>query len=212
MNILKTRKKVNDLLLDLKVTKRTCREERRKFKEAKTHLAFVKEAQEAAQKVAEEIQQKAHKKISSVVSRSLETVFAGDDIYGFKIRFDRKRGRTEAVLILTKNGHEVEDPLNADSGGVVDVAAFVLRTSCIVLSKPSLRRFLSLDEPFKFVRSPKNDLLPKCAQMLKEVSQMLGLQIILVTHSQELSLVADTSYVISQVNGVSIAKKFQMER
>jgi len=185
MNILKTRKKVNNLLLDLKVAKRTCREERRKLKEAKTHLAFIKEAQEAAQKVAEEIQQKAHKKISSVVSRSLETVFAGEDIYGFKIRFDRKRGRTEAVLILTKNGHEVEDPLNADSGGVVDVAAFVLRTSCIVLSKPSLRRFLSLDEPFKFVSA---EYLPNVRMLLLSLAKDFKFQYLMVTHIKELRI------------------------
>jgi len=179
MNILKTRKRVNDLLLDLKVAKKTCKEERKKLTEAKDHLVFVEEAQQAAQSVAKEIQQLAHKKIANVVSKCLETVFVGDDIYGFKIRFDRKRGRTEAILILTKNGHEVEDPLNADSGGVVDVAAFALRTSCIVLAKPNLRKFLSLDEPFKFVSA---EYRSNVRMLLEGLSKDFNFQYLMVTH------------------------------
>ena len=121
----------------------------------------------------------AHKKIANVVSRCLETVFVGDDVYGFKIRFDRKRGRTEALLILTKNGHEVEDPLNADSGGVVDVAAFALRTSCIVLAKPNLRKFLAMDEPFKFVSA---EYRSNVRMLLEGLSKDFKFQYLMVTH------------------------------
>jgi len=144
-------------------------------------LTYAEEAQRIVQQVAQEIQQQAHKRIAGVVSRCLETVFAGDDIYGFKIRFDRKRGRTEAALILTKNGNEVEDPLNADSGGVVDVAAFALRTACIVLSKPKLRRFLSLDEPFKFVSEEFRD---NVRMLLEGLAKDFKFQYVMVTHEK----------------------------
>ncbi len=179
MNLIKTRKKVDALLLDLRVAKKTCKEEKRKLAEAKEYLGFIEEAQQAAQLVAKEIQQLAHKKIANVVSRCLETVFVGDDVYGFKIRFDRKRGRTEALLILTKNGHEVEDPLNADSGGVVDVAAFALRTSCIVLAKPNLRKFLAMDEPFKFVSA---EYRSNVRMLLEGLSKDFKFQYLMVTH------------------------------
>lgn len=181
MNLIQTRKKVNSLISDLKIAKRACREERRKLAEAEDHLTFIEEAQRVTQQVAKEIQQLAHKRIADVVSRCLEAVFFGDDIYGFKIRFDRKRGKTEAKLILTKNGHEVEDPLNADSGGVVDVAAFALRTSCIVLAKPSLRRFLSLDEPFKFVSEEYRD---NVRMLLEGLAKDFKFQYLMVTHER----------------------------
>ena len=179
MNLIETRKKVNGLLSDLRIADNACKEGRRKFIEAEDHLTYVDEAQRIVQQVAQEIQQQAHRRIAGVVSRCLETVFAGDDIYGFKIRFDRKRGRTEAALILTKNGHEVEDPLNADSGGVVDVAAFALRTACIVLAKPKLRRFLSLDEPFKFV---SEEFRGNVRMLLEGLAEDFKFQYIMVTH------------------------------
>jgi len=179
MNLIETRERVNGLLSDLKVADRACKDGRQKLTEAEDHLTYAEEAQRIVQQVAQEIQQQAHKRIAGVVSRCLETVFAGDDIYGFKIRFDRKRGRTEAALILTKNGNEVEDPLNADSGGVVDVAAFALRTACIVLSKPKLRRFLSLDEPFKFV---SEEFRYNVRMLLEGLAKDFKFQYVMVTH------------------------------
>jgi len=181
MNLIETRERVNGLLSDLKVADRACKDGRQKLTEAEDHLTYAEEAQRIVQQVAQEIQQQAHKRIAGVVSRCLETVFAGDDIYGFKIRFDRKRGRTEAALILTKNGNEVEDPLNADSGGVVDVAAFALRTACIVLSKPKLRRFLSLDEPFKFVSEEFRD---NVRMLLEGLAKDFKFQYVMVTHEK----------------------------
>ena len=179
MNIIKTRKKVNNLLSDLRIAERTCKEEKQKHTGAENRLIYIGEAQQVSQQVAQEIQQQAHRRIAGVVSRCLEAVFVGDDVYGFKIRFDRKRGKTDAILIITKNGHEVEDPLNADSGGVVDVAAFTLRTSCIVLAKPNLRRFLALDEPFKFVsKEYRNNV----RMLLEGLAKDFKFQYLMVTH------------------------------
>ena len=182
MNLTQTREKVDDLLSDLKVAKKVCKEERRKLTEAEDRLTYIEEAQQAAQQVAQEIQQQAHKRIAGVVDRCLKTVFY-DENYGFKICFERKRGKTEAILILTKNGHEVTDPLNADSGGVVDVAAFALRTSCIVLAKPNLRRFLSLDEPFKFVSKEYRD---NVKMLLEGLAKDFKFQYLMVTHIPDL--------------------------
>jgi len=185
MDLIKTRKKVNSLLADYNTAKRICKEERKKLTEAEDRLTYIEEAQKAAQQVAQEVQQLAHQRIAGVVDRCLKTVFIGDDIYGFKIRFERKRRKTEAILILTKNEHEVIDPLNADSGGVVDVAAFALRTSCIVLAKPNLRRFLSLDEPFKFVsKEYRNNV----RMLLEGLSRDFKFQYLMVTHIPEMQI------------------------
>ncbi len=179
MNLIQTREKVDDLLSDLKTAKRACKDEQKKLTDAEDYLTFVEEAQRVGQQVEQEIQQLVNKRIAGVVNKSLKAVFAGDDIYGFKIRFDRKRGKTDAILIITKNGHEVEDPLNADSGGVVDIAAFTLRTSCIVLAKPNLRRFLALDEPFKFVsKEYRNNV----RMLLEGLAKDFKFQYLMVTH------------------------------
>jgi len=182
IDLIKTRRKVNILLSDLKVAERHCIDEHKKLTESEDYLTHVEEAQRAAQQVAEQIQQRAHTQIAGVVSRCLETVFDDDD-YGFKIRFDKKRGRTEAVLILTKDGHEVEDPLNGDSGAVCEMAAFALRLSCLVLAKPRLRKLIVMDEPFK---SMSAEYWQNTRLMLEQLSKDFGVQIIMVTHNPKL--------------------------
>lgn len=182
MNLVKAREKVDDLLSDFRVVKRRCKDEREKLVDAEDRLIYVEEAQQAAQQVAEQIQQRAHKQIAGVVSRCLETVF-DDDNYGFKIRFDKKRGRTEAILILTKDEHEVEDPLNGDSGAVCEMAGFALRLSCLVLAKPKLRKLLVFDEPFK---SMSAEYWQNTRSLLDGLSKDFGIQIIFVTHNPKL--------------------------
>jgi ABC-type molybdenum transport system ATPase subunit/photorepair protein PhrA len=73
--------------------------------------------------------------------------------------------------------------MEEDSGGVVDVAAFVLRLSCLMLSKPAVRRIIVLDEPFKFVSIEYRD---NVRMMLEKLSSDFDIQFIMVTHIEEL--------------------------
>ncbi len=172
-----TRKSVNILLSDLNSAKRQCKEEKKSLKQVKKELEHTKEAQTIIQQIAQVVQQRAHERIEGVVSKCLEAVF-GDE-YGFKIHFERKRGRTEANLLLLKDGHEIEDALNADSGGVVDVAALALRLSSIVLAKPRLRRIMLMDEPFRNLDIQNRE---RVRILLEELAKDFKVQFIIVTH------------------------------
>lgn len=179
----KARRIVNRLKGERATAKRNCKIEQEELIKTEQHLADATEAQEAAQIVAQAIQQQAHTRIAGVVTKCLQTVFTGPDTYAFKINFERKRGRTEAELLLLKNGHEIKDPLNADSGGVVDVAAFALRLACLVLAKPKLRKVVILDEPFKFV---SREYRENVRLLLEKLAEDFGIQFIMVTHIEEL--------------------------
>jgi DNA repair ATPase RecN len=148
----------------------------------KTKADHLQEAQKIIQGISEQIQKKAHLQISAIVTRCLQTVFQDSD-YKFQIKFEQKRGKTEANLIFSKNGMEV-DPMTASGGGVVDVAAFALRIACLVLSLPKKRKFLVLDEPFRFL---SKDYQPAIQELLMALSQELGIQILMVTHSDLLA-------------------------
>lgn len=151
-----------------------------KLEASQARVVDITEAQVFTQQIAQEIQQKAHARIAAVVSQCLEAVF--DEPYTFKINFEQKRGRTEATLVFERDGMEV-DPLTASGGGVVDVAAFALRLSCLMLSRPPVRRMVVLDEPFKFV---SEEYRGKVREMLEQLSKELNIQIIMVTHIPEL--------------------------
>ena len=177
MNLSMTRKQINNLLNDVLAVEKQAESEDYNLKKAEKKSIRITEAQEITQTVAQKIQQQAHDRIVGVVCKCLEMVFG--DTYQFDIHFERKRGRTEAKLVLIKDGHEIDDPMDEDSGGVVDVAAFALRLSSLILAKPYLRRLLVLDEPFKYV---SNEYCDNIRMMLEGLSKDFKIQLIMVTH------------------------------
>jgi DNA repair exonuclease SbcCD ATPase subunit len=180
MNLQDTRKQVDKILHEYRTNKTMLKNEKQLLEEQQQTLTYTEEAQTILQSVAQSLQQQAHLQISKVVSQCLQTVFYDED-YGFKIRFEKKRGKTEAKLLLLNAGNEVEDPLNEDSGGVLDVASFALRLACLMLAKPKLRRLLVMDEPFKNV---SYEYRVNVKQMLEKLTADFDIQIIMVTHEQ----------------------------
>lgn len=175
-DIRRFRKQVDRKLVAYQAARTRHREEKKALKQAKDRSVSLREALAVATEVAKQVQEEAHQSIAEVVTFSLRAVF--DDPYQFKILFEQKRGRTEARLVFERHGLEV-DPLTASGGGVVDVAAFALRLSCLMLSRPSVRRVLVLDEPFKFVSPEYQDRLRDLVQTLAE---KMDCQFIIVSH------------------------------
>jgi DNA repair exonuclease SbcCD ATPase subunit len=182
MTIEQDRQKVDKLLAKYTVAKTNLITEGKRLNEHEGELTRIEKAQEIAQAVSEMIQKQAHEKLTKVVTTCLQTVFY-DENYEFHIRFVSKRNKTEAELYFTKDGHVIEDPMEEDSGGVIDVAAFVLRLSCLMLSKPALRHVVILDEPFKFVSTEYRD---NVRTMLETLAEDFDVQFIMVTHIDEL--------------------------
>ena len=58
-----------------------------------------------------------------------------------------------------------------------------------------------LDEPIKGAIGRKGDLITKAAMMLKEISDKVGLQILLITHESAFLDIADRAYEVSH-NGI----------
>jgi len=168
------------LVSELGHLEKTKKREETELATVESELKYSLDAQEVLQLLAQAVQQQAHSKISEVVSSCLSAVF--DDPYEFKIVFLRKRGKTEANLRFTRRGLDV-DPLTASGGGMIDVAAFALRVACLVLSRPRLSRIIILDEPFKFVSAGYRE---NVRSMLEQLSEDMGIQIIMVTHIEEL--------------------------
>jgi DNA repair exonuclease SbcCD ATPase subunit len=154
------------------------------LEENEQEQAAVDEATKIVQSIAQSIQQRVHRQIADVVSLCLTAVF--EEPYAFSIRFERKRDRTEAVMVFSRDGVELDDPLNEIGGGVVDVASLALRLASILLARPSARAFLALDEPFKNVRGEGNRARTRV--MLERLADDLGVQVLLNTDIEEYRL------------------------
>lgn len=178
-----TRRHIDRTLTKYKIAKAQLDEEQQALKQAKQDLKSALKAQAVFQQIAQHVQETAHSKIASVVSRCLSAIW-GLDAYEFKIMFERKRGKTEAKLVFFRDGVEYI-PMAASGGGVVDVAAMALRLSAILLTKPLARRVVVMDEPLKHL---SKDNAPLIAKMLQVLAKDLDLQIIMTTHSNELKI------------------------
>ncbi len=181
MNLIDCRRTVDRLLEARRRALASAERERSALAAADSAIADVEEAQRVAQAVARTVQQRVHEGLARVVNRCLAAVF--EEPYTFSLRFEGKRGRTEARRVFERDGVELDDPLNEVGGGVVDVAAFGMRVGCLLLSRPAPRRFLALDEPFSHVRGRGNKA--RTREMIVRLAADLGFQILLSTDIPE---------------------------
>jgi DNA repair exonuclease SbcCD ATPase subunit len=155
----------------------------------------LEEAQVFIQEIARQTQSQLKFVISDLVNLAIETCFPSE--YTFDIDFKIERGKTSAKLLFIKNDIEV-DPMDAAGGGVVDLAAFALRLSAWSLGHTD--NVIILDEPFRFL---SKDLQPRAGEMMNKLCKSLGLQIICVTHSQEIIENSDKIFEVTIKDGIS---------
>ncbi len=149
----------------------------------------ILEAQEFLQVIAAQTQSIVEKKLSKLVTSALHTVYP-ENPYNFILRFEKKRNATECKLLFEKNGQEF-NPLEESGGGPIDIASIALLISFIMIEKKN--PIIILDEPMKHM-SKKRSII--AAKFLKSICENLGLQIIMVTHLDEIILHAHKSFEI----------------
>ena len=152
----------------------------------KDEVDYTEKARLIIQKVAKATQAELEYYISELVTLAFASVFP--DPYEFGVAFEEKRGKTECRMRFLRNGHEV-NPLSGSGGGPLDIASTTLQFTIWSLNKT--RAIIGLDEPFKFLDV---SLHKKAGEMLKAISEKLGLQIFLITHIEKLAKQADKMF------------------
>jgi DNA repair exonuclease SbcCD ATPase subunit len=155
------------------------------------------QAREIIREVGIRTQQQLQFHISDITSLALEAVF--DDPYKLEVEFIQRRNKTECDLYFVRKDEKV-DPLSASGGGAVDVASFALRIASWSMARPRTRNVIILDEPLRFLSA---DLQERASQMIKELSEKLGIQFIIVTHEPILANYADKVFEVSIRKGKS---------
>lgn len=162
-----------------------------------TKLDLVDKARVLLQATAEAKEYEIKACVESLVTQGLRAVFGRSD-YRFVINLSVKRNRLNLDYWWEEalRGETVKIPLKAQSGGVVDVTVALLRIVFLSLFNDQ-SKFIILDEPFKHLSS---EYLPSVATLLKKLRDMLDLQIILVTHKEELTHCGDKVFLVNKVN------------
>jgi ABC-type arginine transport system ATPase subunit len=175
---------------------------RTEMREKRRNLHRHEQAREIVREVGMQTQQQLQYHISDITSLALEAVF--DDPYKLIVEFVQRRNKTECDLYFERND-ERADPITATGGGAVDIAAFALRVASWSMGNPHTRNVLLLDEPFKHLKGEVEN--KRVLEMVREISQKLGLQIIMVSDeriSRDITTeIADRLFEVSIHKGVS---------
>lgn len=151
-------------------------------------------------------------RIEDTVNSAMAQIFSPRDIKT-KIEFDLKGGRVGANVWLT-NGENLEKIENR-GGGIRDFVSVLLRVMFKKMSHPQLEGPIVLDESIKFLHSIEKDrsYVTRAYKFLKEISESLGIQFILVTNnmdvqsSQDIIDSIDKLFTVKLTQGVSSIKE-----
>ncbi len=149
--------------------------------------------------IGEKRQMTAQSKIETLVTHGLQTVFGAG--LSFHI-VQSMRGKTVVAEFLVRttlaDGRVIDtDVMSARGGGLAAVVGFLLRLVVLLLSKQRQETLLILDEPFTHL---SKEYVPLMAEFLRELADKTGIQILLVSHQDELTEVADKRYRFSLDN------------
>ena len=211
--VLRTRHSQAQGQRDLLISQR--REKEEKLSAARQDIELWRQVQVLLGKASEFARQQLKTRIEQTVTAALAAIFA-DSTMRFEIEMKDIGGKPAAdwrvvscYEIPAKAGDEdvklsaytvVASPEDAKGGGVTDVVSLALRLALLELSRPRVEGPVLLDEPGKMI---SKEYLPNVAEFLKQYAAKTGRQIIMVTHHDVLTDVADVGYKVTQENGVS---------
>ena len=144
-------------------------------------------------------------KIDNIITRGLRLVFG--EGYRSKLEFGISRGQavTKTKLVTSIGDIEFEaDVASAHGGGITNFCAVLYKLLVLALVKPRQRQVLFLDESLKNL---SQEYLEPAGRFLKEISEKLGIQLVIITHKKELTEIADRIYEFSNVNGETKVKE-----
>ncbi len=153
------------------------------------------------QATSEQARGEAIKQIEYVVSQCLQYIFETDINCIIEV-IEKNNVPSAEVLIESNYGNYrvVTSPKESRGGGVVDILSLSLRIAMLELIRPKIQGPLILDEPAKHV---SEDFIVNVGTFLKETSRTFDRQVIMVTHNNYLSELADKSIQVAMINGKS---------
>lgn len=201
-------KKYKDFLSDVKSSKRILTEDREKIlsniQRIEAKIQTLSEAREIVSVSAIIAQDSTKEIFEELVTQALQMIFGEE--YSFKLDSRVFRNQPEMEMFVVENGVQYS-PKDEKGGAVVDVISFSSRIVSLAIqsSEKNIQKVLLLDEPFRCLRK---ETLVYLAQLMKDISDELGIQIIYITHEKELAEASnreelDRSFLVKKIDDIS---------
>jgi DNA repair exonuclease SbcCD ATPase subunit len=141
--------------------------------------------------VSRNTQQRFKDRVETLITLAIQSVF--ERPFKFKLNMEMARNKFSCFPVVEEEGNEYI-PSEEMGGGILDIISFAFRIVLWSLKSPRSRSLFILDEPMKFVG--KDELLQRAVMMIKEISERMGLQFVIVTHEPQIAEIADKAYGI----------------
>lgn len=147
--------------------------------------------------VSKELRDKAKNSFQKIVTEALQFV-AQDNDYSFVIQESIIRGKPayEFYIKKTVNGEEsLQRPEFSNGGGFVDIISVTGKIAYLqIFNNPKIMNACyQLDEPGKMI---SEQMSVKFAEYIKFLGKQFGLQIIMITHNENLANIADNALTV----------------
>jgi len=140
--------------------------------------------------------------IEVLVTEGIRQILEIDNLY-FKIIYNIKRNIIIADFKLYDiNSKKNYDIINSFGGGLIDIIDIILHI--IYLYRSNLRKILILDERGKYI---SNDKQKNFSKFLCDISKKLGIQIILISHKEQIIENVNKVIKIIKKNNKSIVEE-----
>jgi len=174
------------------ILEKSLEESRKKFSTSESYLYNLKNARWVLSEVIRQTQLQFKGYVESLVTKCINTVFDRD--FEFILEYEIKANKTYIKPMVREGDTEPQVPKEEMGVGILDLLSFALRVVLWSLERPRSRPVFVLDEPMRDLG--KGKLLDRAGDVLKELSQRLKLQLILITHEPQLCRIADRVFEI----------------
>ena len=162
-------------------------------------IVVYTEVREFLSKVSAEYRVRICSTFNQLVTEALSHIFQKD--INFRISLESYRNQPAINVMITEDAF-VLDPQKSCGGGMNDIIALVFKIIFVYLS--GSQKTIVLDESLKFLST---NYLQTASNFLAEICSRLQMQLILVTHKEDLQLSADKIITISKQEGASYIKE-----
>jgi hypothetical protein len=185
MNLQDLIDKTNTKVVEYKLARRKFTQAKIKHKQLTQKLESLEKFKGLVILIAQQSLEETIQYIQNTVTLALQSVFGED--YSALIKLEQKRHQQEVYFILKKGELELELRQDVTAVGEIDVFTYGLRLAFFALEDNCLPIML-MDEPLKNL---SKDYLPQMGEVLKQMTDSLEMQQIIITHEDGLIETAD---------------------
>lgn len=166
------------------------------------NIANMEEAALVVGAVEKAQQEQLKVKLEKLISYALTVIF--ERTYQFVVQFESRGAQSEARFMVVDEQGSMQSIKDAHGGGLLVVVAYLLRAIVMMSAQPRLVPLMIDDEPFAQVSA---DFRPRLVEFLQKFAESSGVQLIIVTHMQDLADIGDKKYRFKLVNGKTVVEE-----